>query len=102
MLMPVHVDSCSLIKRDSEVWVEDKSIAVIAQTTTFRFHKTDLSIHSSLFRKFRDLCLVPLARPFSQARMPTRLLTAVVPVHPASPVLAPNWMPVFRSLSHVH
>ncbi|KAM5544921.1 hypothetical protein V8D89_001819 [Ganoderma adspersum] len=44
------------IKRDSEVWFEDGNIIVIAQTTAFRFHKSVVSIHCSVFR---DLFSIP-------------------------------------------
>ncbi|KAM5544055.1 hypothetical protein V8D89_002241 [Ganoderma adspersum] len=48
------------IKRDSEVWFEDGNIVIIAQTTAFRFHKTVVAIHSSVFR---DLFSIPRPSP---------------------------------------
>nr|VWP00669.1 Uncharacterized protein [Ganoderma boninense] len=49
-------DSSMLIKRDSDVWFEDGNIVVVAQSTAFRFHKSVVSLHSSLFR---DLFSIP-------------------------------------------
>ncbi|KAM5544851.1 hypothetical protein V8D89_001749 [Ganoderma adspersum] len=48
------------ITRDSDVWYEDGNIVVIAQTTAFRFHKSVVSHHSSVFR---DLFSVPQPSP---------------------------------------
>ena len=45
-----------LINRDSEVWFEDGNIVVVAQNTAFRFHKSVVSLHSSVFR---DLFSIP-------------------------------------------
>ncbi|PIL26644.1 hypothetical protein GSI_11269 [Ganoderma sinense ZZ0214-1] len=44
------------IKRDSEIWFEDGNIVVVAQNTAFRFHKSVVSLHSSVFR---DLFSIP-------------------------------------------
>ena len=49
-------DGSDSIRRDSDVWFEDGNIVVIAQNTTFRFHKGVLSLHS---QAFRDLFSVP-------------------------------------------
>ena len=43
-------------KRDSEVWFEDGNVVVVAQNTAFRFHKSVVSLHSSVFR---DLFSIP-------------------------------------------
>lgn len=48
------------VKRDSEVWFEDGNIVVIAQNTAFRFHKSVLSLHSSVFS---DLFSIPQPSP---------------------------------------
>ena len=53
--VPAGVDG-SMIKRDSEIWFEDGNVVVIAQTTAFRFHKSVVSLHSSVFR---DLFSIP-------------------------------------------
>ena len=45
-----------LINRDSEVWFGDGNIVVVAQNTAFRFHKSVVSLHSSVFR---DLFSIP-------------------------------------------
>ena len=50
------VDNPNPTKRDSEVWFEDGNIVVVAQNTAFRFHKSVVSLHSSVFR---DLFSIP-------------------------------------------
>ena len=50
------VDNPNPTKRDSEVWSEDGNIVVVAQNTAFRFHKSVVSLHSSVFR---DLFSIP-------------------------------------------
>ncbi|KAM5544046.1 hypothetical protein V8D89_002232 [Ganoderma adspersum] len=49
-------DNVNSIKRDSEVWFEDGNVIVVAQDTAFRFHKSVVSLHSSVFR---DLFSIP-------------------------------------------
>ena len=44
------------IKRDSDIWFDDGNIVVVAQSTAFRFHKSVVSLHSSVFR---DLFSIP-------------------------------------------
>ena len=61
--MSDNTNSTSTIKRDSEVWFEDGNIVVIAQNVAFRFHKSVLSIHSSVFR---DLFSIPPPSPTSE------------------------------------
>ena len=58
--LPAQADVDGSINRDSEVWFEDGNIVVIAQNVAFRFHKSVVSIHSSVFR---DLFSIPRPSP---------------------------------------
>ena len=53
---PVPADVDGSIKQDSDIWFEDGNVVVIAQTTAFRFHKSVVSLHSSVFR---DIFSIP-------------------------------------------
>ncbi|KAM5544058.1 hypothetical protein V8D89_002244 [Ganoderma adspersum] len=59
--LPAQEDADGSIKRDiSEVWFEDGNTVVIGQNTAFRFHKSVVSIHSSVFC---DLFSIPRPSP---------------------------------------
>ena len=60
LALPAQADVDGSINRDSEVWFEDGNIVVIAQNVAFRFHKSVVSIHSSVFR---DLFSIPRPSP---------------------------------------
>ena len=47
-------------ERDSEFWFEDGNVVVVAQKTAFRFHKSVVSLHSSVFH---DLFSIPRPCP---------------------------------------
>ena len=60
---PVPADVDGSIKRDSDIWFEDGNVVVIAQTTAFRFHKSVVSLHTSVFR---DLFSIPQPSPVGE------------------------------------
>ena len=45
----VDIDAESATRRDQDLWFEDGSVVLIAQTTTFRVHRSVLSRHSDTF-----------------------------------------------------
>ena len=47
----VDIDACTepTTRRDQDLWFEDGSVLLIAQTTTFRVHRSVLSQHSDTF-----------------------------------------------------
>ena len=48
------------VTRDTDVWLPDGNIVVVARNTAFRVHKSILAIHSEVFR---DLFLLPPPTP---------------------------------------